>query len=185
MAGGVIALAVSAAIGACYTGDQTCSEAYNPNDVNDHCPYGPPGGPGKDTSAPACPTITADGAADCSIGFTKVYERLTAADGGNCTAGGNGCHTSTIKGIAPFKDPQAMLDALSVYKGEQGTRKYFDRDNPTQSWWVCNLKGDTGTLMPTGGTPRMKSADIKLVNNWLFCGGTLNGAGGTGGGSTM
>lgn len=185
-----LAVGASLAFSACYTGDQSCAEAYNQNDPNDHCPYGPPGGPKISAdNTPDCPIITKldPAGADCQLTFADAYARLDAPDGGNCSNGGSGCHSATIKGIAPFTDPQAMLDALSVYKGEIG-RKYFDPDNPEKSWWVCNLKGDAGKLMPTGATPRMKAADIALVERWLACGAppapatkTISGQGGAGG----
>ncbi|MBK8258316.1 MAG: hypothetical protein IPK82_37315 [Polyangiaceae bacterium] len=186
------ALGVSLAISACYNGDQSCSEAYNPNDFGDHCPYGPPGGPKlTGENAPKCPEIAKlDSASpECAITFTEVYARLDAADGGNCSNGGQGCHTGSIKGIASLNGEQAMLDGLAVYKGEVG-RKYFDPEEPLKSWWVCNLRGDAGKLMPTGGTPKMKAADIALVEKWLACGAKLgaatkvvSGGGGDGGAS--
>lgn len=190
LAAAALALGVSLAFSACYTGDQSCAEAYNQNDPNDHCPYGPPGGPKiSNANAPDCPLITKLDAAsaECQVTFADVYPRLDAADGGNCSNNGTGCHSSTIKGIAPFTDAQSMLDALSVYKGEIG-RKYYDPDVSEKSWWVCNLKGDAGKLMPTGATPRMKNEDILLVERWLACGGkpapaakSLPGSGGAGG----
>jgi len=171
---GALFLAASVAFSACETGDQSCSEAYNPNEPNDHCPYGPPGGPPLSDNAPACPLVPKldKASPECQVTFTEVYARLDAADGGNCSNGGNGCHSSIIKGIAPLKDPQGMLDGLSVYKGEVG-RKYFDPEAPEKSWWVCNLRGDAGKLMPTGATPRMKAQDITLVERWLGCGAPL------------
>ena len=188
-----VALLASVAFSACYTGDQSCAEAYNQNDPNDHCPYGPPGGPKiSNDNAPDCPLITKIPAGDpqcTTISFADVYPRMIAPDGGNCTNAGSGCHSSVIKGIDPFTkdDPQAMLDALSVYKGEIG-RKYYDPDASEKSWWVCNLRGDAGKLMPTGATPRMQNADIALVEKWLACGGkaapaakTISGSGGAGG----
>lgn len=190
-----LALLTSLAFSACYTGDQSCAEAYNQNDPNDHCPYGPPGGPKvSNSNAPDCPLITKlDAASDeCKLTFADVYPRMIAADGGNCSNNGTGCHSSSIKGIAPFKeqDPQSMLDALSVYKGEIG-RKYYDPDASEKSWWVCNLRGDAGKLMPTGATPRMTNADIALVEKWLACGGKpapaasmISGQGGGGSGGS-
>lgn len=195
---GALFLAASVAVSACYTGDQSCAEAYNLNDPNDHCPYGPPGGPKlNDDTTPACPEVAQINPADPSclnaagkkLSFVAdVYPRMEAADGGNCSSGGTGCHTSTIKGITPFEDPTTMLDALAVYKGEVG-RKYYDPEAPKKSWWICNLRGDTGKLMPTGGTPRMKAEDILLTERWLACGATisppaanvLSGSGGSGG----
>lgn len=191
---GALFFAASVAFSACDTGDQSCSEAYNQNDPNDHCPYGPPGGPKLSENAPACPLVPKldKASAECAITFADVYPRLDAADGGNCSSGGNGCHSNIIKGIAPLKTEQAMLDGLSVYKGEVG-RKYFDPEAPEKSWWVCNLRGDAGKLMPTGSTPRMKAEDIALVERWLGCGAPLapaanmlsgsggDGAGGSGG----
>lgn len=178
-----LGLAISVAFSACYTGDQSCSEAYNPNDPNDHCPYGPPGGPKLSEDAPACAKVPQldKQSAECQVGFPEVYARLEAPDGGNCSNNGTGCHSLPVKGIEPFGDPQGMLDALAAYKGEIG-RKYFDPDNPTDSWWVCNLRGDAGKLMPQNPTPRMSSADIALVERWLGCGAPLNApVGGTGG----
>ncbi|MEZ4313370.1 MAG: hypothetical protein R3F14_35560, partial [Polyangiaceae bacterium] len=179
----------SAGIGACYNGDQSCSEAYNPNDPNDHCPYGPPGGPKLTENALTCPEVPKVDPADCQgVSFTEVYAVLQApvdTGGGNCSGGETGgCHSNPIKGIAPLKGEQEMLDALSVYKGEVG-RKYFDPEEPTKSWWVCNLRGDAGKLMPTSG--RMNAANIAAVEKWLGCGAPLTpaakvvGAGGAGG----
>lgn len=193
-----LAFAVSAGFAACFNGDQSCSEAYNPNDPDDHCPYGPPGGPKLSESSPDCPNVPklSPASEECKIGFPEVYARLEAADGGNCSAGGNGCHSYLIKGIERFVDQQGMLDALSAYKGDIG-RKYFDPDAPEKSWWICNLRGDAGKLMPQNPTPRMKGEDIALVERWLGCGapmiapaakvgsgsGGAGGAGGEGGGS--
>lgn len=184
------AFVVSVAISACYSGDQSCSEAYNQNDPDDHCPYGPPGGPKLSESAPDCPQVPklSPSAEECKIGFPEVYARLEAPDGGNCSNAGSGCHTLKIKGIEPFVDEQGMLDALSAYKGDVG-RKYFDPEAPEKSWWICNLRGDAGKLMPQNPTPRMKGDDILLVERWLGCGAPLtapaakisSGSGGTGG----
>lgn len=170
-----LAFAVSAVFAACFNGDPSCSEAYNQNDANDRCPYGPPGGPKLSESSPDCPEVPKLSASseECKVGFPEVYARLEAADGGNCSNGGAGCHSLKIKGIEPFVDEQGMLDALSAYKGEVG-RKYFDPDAPEKSWWVCNLRGDAGKLMPQIPTPRMKAEDIALVERWLGCGAPLS-----------
>lgn len=187
-----LAFVVSSLFAACFNGDQSCAEAYNQNDPNDHCPYGPPGGPKLSESSPDCPNVPklSPGSEECKIGFPEVYARLEAADGGNCSAGGNGCHAYLIKGIEPFGDQQGMLDALAAYKGDIG-RKYFDPDAPEKSWWICNLRGDAGKLMPQNPTPRMKADDIALVERWLGCGAPLaapaakvgTGAGGAEGGA--
>ncbi len=181
MALAILALGTSVAFSACYKGDQSCSEAYNPNDPDDHCPYGPAGGPKLGQSAPKCPEVPKVPAEECNVGFPAVYARLEAADGGNCSSNGQGCHSYKIKGIEPFTDEQAMLDALAAYKGDVG-RKYFDPEAPQKSWWVCNLRGDAGKLMPQNPTPRMNASDIALVEKWLGCGAPLTG-GGAGGGS--
>ena len=190
-----VAFAASVGVSACYTGDQSCAEAYNQNDPNDHCPYGPPGGPKVDKDSPqACPLVPKVAAADCQVGFVEdVFPVLMAHEKGNCTGGDQGgCHTFSPKGIKPFQkagkdDPNAMLDALSLYRGEL-TRKYYDPDDPSQSWWICNLRGDVGSLMPTD-KPRMSSADIAPVERWLGRHAPLNrpgggGTGGAGGGTT-
>jgi hypothetical protein len=191
---GALFFAASLAFSACYTGDQSCSEAYNPNDKNDHCPYGPPGGPGPAADCPIIKTIPASDPS-CKINFEDdVYEIANGPNGGNCSDPNNlGCHgKAELKKIAVWNTPQEMLDSLSRYKGEVGKgdpeRTYFASTAPEKSWWVCNLRGDNGSLMPRGTTPIMKPMDIAVIEHWLACGAprkkaanVITGAGGAGG----
>lgn len=186
---GALSLAGSAAIASCYNGDQSCAEAYNPNDLGDHCPYGPPGGPEPGGFAPDCPPLQKLDAASCAgVAWAPVYALLLSSQSGNCTNNGVGCHSNQVGKVAPFVDPanvndngKALLDALAKFNGSFGNaypttkdneavpRLYYDRDAPEQSWWHCNLRGDAGSLMPSG-KPRMTEADIQLLEQWLACG---------------
>lgn len=189
-----LCLAVSGALASCYNGDQSCAEAYNPNDLGDHCPYGPPGGPKVGDFPDGCPKLTALDPADpaCTgVTWATVHAMMIDPDRGNCV--GNGCHQNNgIGGIDSLvADPQnptdpadtglAMLDSLSIFAGNYGTaypnvvganavpRLYYDRDQPERSWWHCNLKGDAGSLMPRGKL-RLGATDIELLETWLACG---------------
>jgi hypothetical protein len=184
-----LCLGASAAVASCYNGDQSCGEAYNPNDLGDHCPYGPPGGPKPGDFPSDCPTIEKLPAAECAgVTWPAVYALLLSPQSGNCTSGGKACHTNQIGDIAPFVDPvtpedggKAFLDALAKFNGSFGNayptikdnnavaRLYYDRESPELSWWLCNLQGDAGSLMPSG-KPRMTEADVLLLEQWLACG---------------
>lgn len=192
---GALCLAGSAAVASCYNGDQSCSEAYNPNDLGDHCPYGPPGGPKPGAFPSDCPNIDpiTDDAVCGAATWDAVHAMLLDPKRGNCTNSGSGCHSiDGIGGVDAFvadpanpNDPadtgEALLDALAVYAGSFGAaypnivnndavpRLYYDRDAPAKSWWLCNLKGDAGTLMPDG-KPRLLQADVTLLEQWLACG---------------
>lgn len=186
-------LAGSLAVSSCYNGDQSCAEAYNPNDLGDHCPYGPPGGPKPGAFPADCPSIPDPDPAQCAtVTWPTVHAMLLDPVKGNCTNAGNGCHTNAIAGVASLvadplnpNDPadtgEALLDGLAVYVGNFGNayptvvdndavpRLYYDREAPERSWWLCNLKGDAGSLMPQG-KPRLSEQDIALLQLWLACG---------------
>jgi hypothetical protein len=187
-----LCLAGSLAVASCYNGDQSCSEAYNPNDLGDRCPYGPPGGPKPGAFPSGCPSIETLEGADCEgVTWAAVHARLLAPESGNCTNAGKGCHTNPIVDVAAFVDPanpaspmddgRLFLDALAKYTGTFGSayptvkdndavpRLYYDRESPELSWWLCNLRGDAGSLMPSG-KPRMSEEDIALLEKWLACG---------------
>src|SRR5262245_44652172 len=101
-----VAFAAGAALflASCGVGDQSCAEAYNPNDLNDHCPYGPPGGPKQNQGGPEdpCPEIAKQ--TGCGVDFNEVFARFEAQASGNCTNQGAGCHTSIQKGISGWSD---------------------------------------------------------------------------------
>lgn len=190
-----LCLGGSAAVASCYNGDQSCGEAYNPNDLGDHCPYGPAGGPKPGAFPADCPAIDpiTDVAACNGVSWPAVHAMMLDPNRGNCTNSGQGCHSldgvgnvdALVADVAnpnnPADNGKAFLDALSVYVGGFGTaypnvvnndavpRLYYDRATPSKSWWLCNLKGDAGSLMPQG-KPRMAEADILLLQQWLACG---------------
>ncbi len=186
-----LCLAGSLAVASCYNGDQSCAEAYNPNDLSDHCPYGPPGGPKPGAFPSDCPTIQPLDAAACAdVDWATVHALLLAPESGNCTNAGKSCHTNQIVDVAAFVDPaapddggRALLDALAKFTGSFGNayptikdndavpRLYYDRESPELSWWLCNLRGDAGSLMPSD-KPRMTEAELDLLEQWLACGAT-------------
>lgn len=186
---GAVGLAASLAISSCYNGDQSCGEAYNPNDLSDHCPYGPPGGPKPGAFPSDCPPIETRSGDQCTgANWAAVYAVLLQKESGNCTNAGIGCHTNQVVDVAAFVGADGvddggilLLDSLSKYTGSFGNayptvkegeaipRLYYDRAEPAQSWWLCNLRGDAGSLMPSG-KPRMSEADIELLEQWLACG---------------
>lgn len=182
-----VAGAALAALGqACSVGDQSCAPAYNEQDLTDHCPYGPPGGP--QLSAPpanACPPPDPPSAADAcgSVGWTEdVWPVLTQVGKGKGACAANGCHAppNGAKGVSlPESDAAAAYDALSAYKGAL-TVGYIDKANPTASWIACNLRGDVGIPMPYLDV--LDPDDLALVERWVRCGAPLERAGGGGAG---
>jgi hypothetical protein len=185
---GALCLAGSAAVASCYNGDQSCAQAYNQNDLGDHCPYGPPGGPKPGAFPSDCPLIDPidDDAVCNAVSWTQVHDVLIAPEKGNCTD--SACHANPIVDIAAFVPAgggddggKTMLDALAKFTGSFGNayptvqggdavpRLYFDRASPERSWWLCNLRGDAGSLMPSQ-KPRMSEEDITLIEQWLACG---------------
>jgi hypothetical protein len=176
-----LGLVVSYAVAACSVGDQSCSPAYNPQDLSDGCPYGPPGGP--QLSAPpdeACPLV--EGPLpddDCdNIGWTEdVWPRLRTepdpaagvTNVGACAA--VGCHAppAGAKGVTlPYADASGAFEALAGYTGQLAPRAYIDTMQPNRSWIVCNLRGDVGIPMPYLST--INDDDVALTERWVRCG---------------
>jgi hypothetical protein len=184
-----LCLAGSASIASCYNGDQSCGEAYNPNDLGDHCPYGPPGGPKPGAFEPDCPRLEPlTGTACDTVTWAAVHARMVDPTSGNCADPTQGCHTNPLVGLGSFVDPanpandsKAFLNAMAGFTGKFGVdyptvdgtdlvpRLYYDRAAPHLSWWPCNLRGDAGNLMPKYQA-RMAPADIDLLETWLACG---------------
>src|SRR5262245_49997369 len=134
-----LCLAGSAAVASCYNGDQSCAEAYNPNDLGDHCPYGPPGGPKPGAFPSDCPTIQPLDATACAgVTWAPIYALLLAPESGNCTNAGKSCHTNQIGDVDAFLDPanptaigdgKVLLDALTKFTGSFGNAYPTIKDN--------------------------------------------------------
>jgi hypothetical protein len=186
-----LALAATGSTSGCSVGDQSCLPGYNQQELNDACPYGPPGGP--QLQAPpddACPPpgdpLPTD---DCgSLGWDNpdnpargVWQVLAIDEPtrGRCAAAG--CHSqdSAAKGIALAADDAAFsAGELKDFRGAVG-RPYVELGNKA-SWIACNLRGDVGAPMPYGDV--LQAGDLALVEEWLRCGAPESPTGASGGG---
>jgi hypothetical protein len=170
----------AAAIASCQVsvGDQSCTEESNPNDKEDTCPYGPPGGPKVQETG--CPNIPPEpDPANCTVTWPQVYEILRGPSAG-CTI--NGCHGEAPGARGIFLSPtdsNAFYDELKGYVGSQGY-PYINEEQPDRSWILCNLTG-----LPGGGAPMpppsgLGDADFAIIQQWAMCG--LKRTGGVDGG---
>jgi hypothetical protein len=161
-------------------GDQHCTETSNPNDTEDSCPYGPPGGPKVQESG--CPNIVPEpDPANCTVTWNDVYAILTGPNA-NCTL--NGCHGEAPGARGIFLSPtdsDAFYDELKGYVGSQGY-PYINEEQPERSWILCNLSG-----LPGGGAPMpppsgLGEADFAIITQWAACGLKRTGASANDGG---
>jgi len=149
-------------------GDQACTDQSNPNDKDDACPYGPPGGPKVQESG--CPNISPETDPTlCTVTWLDVYAILSGPKAG-CTI--NGCHGEPPGARGLFLSPtdaNAFYDELKGYKGSQGY-PYINEEQPEESWILCNLTG-----LPGGGAPMpppsgLDETDFATIQQWAACG---------------
>lgn len=196
-----LSVAVSAVVGAgCDVGDQVCTDEFDFQDLDDNCPYGPPGGPQKQNAARAgCPTIDVDpGKPECATAtFASVFPILvdaTFGSGGNCSAA-VGCHGNAADAqsgvFLPADDPNAFFENLAAYRNA-ADEPYIEANAPgpvSLAWMHCNVAGLPGggsAMPPKSGF--IEQASIDAVQLWMECGMTNDGAapigaGGGGGGA--
>jgi len=150
-------------------GDQICTEGVSPNDKEDSCPYGPPGGPRVAESG--CPNITPEfDPTICTVTFADVYTIFTDETRGKCTI--NGCHGAPPGARGLFLSPtdsNAFYDELKAYKGAQGY-PYINEEQPERSWILCNLKGTPGGGAPMPPPSGLDDADYTTIEKWAMCG---------------
>jgi hypothetical protein len=152
--------------------DQYCDVLTSADNLNDACPYGPPGG-AKFAERAQCPTVNVNAASsDCS-GANSWSANVWPKIGGTCagTAGG-GCHADGVKGIKlDATNAQAAYEVLAKYTGASN-RPYLSNINPGQAWILCNLTPmvkDGGLTMPP--PPLALNADaLAAVTTWAQCG---------------
>jgi hypothetical protein len=191
---GLLVASLSLAFGliACSVGDQICTEDFDAYDLDDDCPYGPPGGPrsngppGGPQLADICPTITPLPPDQCNNAPTWDADIFPMFKGPlACTLGG--CHgpPSPQAGLLLPEDSSATtFKNMTVFTGSID-RLYIDPNDASQSWILCNLEGKVGSSMPppNGVDP----ANLKIIERWAGCGlsgpddGASGGTGGTGG----
>jgi hypothetical protein len=151
-------------------GDQSCTESSNPNNKDDACPYGPPGGP--KVKPLSCPLIPVDKVAPgCDVSsFAPIFEMFTDESRGNCS--NTGCHGADpgARGIhLPDDNPTAMYDELKGYTGSQGY-PYINEEEPSRSWILCNLSGIAGGGSPMPPPSGLSQSDFEVINTWAMCG---------------
>lgn len=150
-------------------GDQSCTESSNPNDKDDACPYGPPGGPKLKPAV--CPPLDPEiDPANCTTTWENDIFPLFTGPAGNCSVGG--CHGDApgAYGIhLPETDPSAFFDELKGYKGAQGY-PYINPDDAPNSWIICNLAGVPGGGSPMPKPSGMDDANLAIVTQWVKCG---------------
>jgi hypothetical protein len=202
----VLAICIAAAmLAGCDTdiGDQSCTESSLERDLEDECPFGPPGGPAVsisgDTFCVDPPDFTNQGPA-CETEYTwgRVFEIFNepnqAIGGGNCTSAN--CHGVATKGDVPKSQPalyaadaQATHDALQEYGMTRYGRPYIRSQDapelpgkPEEAWIMCNLRSLRGLLMPpTGFKPSPDGTDpLEIIRGWVDCGMKFSLGGGTG-----
>lgn len=191
------ALALAAGLGAaiaggCTTdvGDQYCTEESVATDKDDHCPYGPPGGP--KVAGGGCPPIVIDTTQCGPTWEGDIFPLFKDPTRGNCTA--SGCHGAEpgAKGIyMPPNDAQASYIELKGYVNTLQA-PYLSDEDPTRAWLLCNLEGTNGGGSPMPPPSGLAPAELGLVQQWAACGmlpgggsgsTSSGGAGGEGGGS--
>jgi hypothetical protein len=157
--------------------DQYCDVATSPDNLNDACPYGAPGG-AKFAERGGCATITqsADPAKDpACTGALSWQTDVWPSLGGTCAkTPGAGCHADGAKGITlTVADARGAYDTLSRYTGASN-RPYIgagDSQKATQAWILCNVtKGATNgglTMPPTAG---LTGDTLTKVSAWARCG---------------
>jgi hypothetical protein len=142
-----IALTLSIALGALAAcnriGDQICEEGTDPNDHDDQCPYGPPGGP--KVTEDGCPDIPQVSGPECTLSWRNdIWPAMTtfAADNGTVSCSLAGCHGPTTVLKLP-DDPEQAYQVLKGYVGQQNY-PYLSDKAPAHTWILCNLHGDKG-----------------------------------------
>jgi hypothetical protein len=178
---GLAALA-STSISACGVGDQYCPDDTIDTDLNDDCPYGPPGGPQEPRES--CPTVVFLDPGDpacADASFDAVFETLTGPPG-NCTLGA--CHgtpeaAATAFGVLLTDDVNQFYTELSEYTNAGG-EPYLGQ-GVGRSWILCNLKAQIGggSTMPKGTGLVQEADQLALVENWVVCGMNPPGGGAT------
>lgn len=170
----------------CSVGDQLCPSDWLPNDLNDSCPYGPPGGPQKKKQVRECPLVTFDTSNCAGVSFENDVFPILTTGNGTCTAGG--CHGTPqdalkANGLQFASDitPADFYNKLTMYKNPQGDAFWGAMDD--HAWALCNFLAEPG-----GGSPMPKPgglvdpADQAAVTKWITCGMNPPGTTGVGGG---
>jgi hypothetical protein len=187
-----LAALVAGGGGGCSVGDQNCNDDTIDTDLDDPCPYGPPGGPQK--PGDSCPSIDPLPAEECDgVSFEGVFG-LLAGPPGNC--GNAACHgtqaaAATASGVLlDPDDPVAFYTQLAEYTNPRGDP--YAAEGAQRAWILCNLKA-----LPGGGSPMPKPSglgpfpdELAEVERWVRCGmkppgggasSTTSGGGGGGG----
>ncbi|MFO0755274.1 MAG: hypothetical protein U0359_02210 [Byssovorax sp.] len=174
------------ALAACnHVGDQICEEGTDPNNHDDQCPYGPPGGP--KVTEDGCPDIPQMPGPACTLSWRDdIWPALTtgAAESDIPSCALLGCHGPKTVLKLP-EDPEQSYQTLKGYVGQQNY-PYLSDKAPGHTWILCNLHGDKGGGQPMPQGTRLPDALYEKVVAWAQCGEPLDkpagGAGGTGGG---
>jgi len=184
---GVALVAMAVAVGSgsgCNVGDQYCYQDSDPQDLEDDCPYGPPGGPAEanEQTADFCPDPDFTNPMNCGTAtWEAVYAIFTDDAIGGCSK--DNCH-----GIAPGKkafffpagDPVVAYDKVGKYLHPESGEPYALPNDPT-SWIVCNVAGLPGSAAMPPSNGLINPTDVQLVKDWASCGFPGPGAGGVGG----
>jgi hypothetical protein len=177
-----LAFAALVALAACdNVGDQICGEGTDPNNHDDQCPYGPPGGP--KVTEDGCPDIPQVSDASCTLSWRNdIWPALTtgAADSGSLSCALAGCHGPTTVLKLP-EDAEQSYQVLKNYLGQQNY-PYLSDKTPGHTWILCNLHGDKGGGQPMPQGTRLPDAVYQKVLQWAQCGEPLDVVGGGGGG---
>ncbi len=190
----VLGLAVAALLPTCTVGDAICTDHTVEEDRYDDCPYGPPGGPQKQ-SASGC-VVTFD-KTNCTKTFRDdVFPILVAPNSGLDSGGGcvlAACHgpagTGAIAIVLPEDStPDELYNLMAGYENAAGA-PYIDADNP-EAYFLCNLKATLGggsAMPPTAGLTDSPSTTLDdnhlaTIEEWVRCGMALDGMGTGGGG---
>lgn len=185
----LVVASTSAGLSSCDVGDAICTDRTIEEDLDDDCPYGPPGGPQKKTKAGGCEFTFTPEAPECAdVTFADdVYPILTSPQPAGGPACSNAfCHGPGTPGSADMLiedealSPSELYAILAAVRNDAG-EAYVGEDDP-KAWFVCNVSATLGggvAMPPTSGFTAAPT-ELAVLETWVKC-GMKNDGGGVGG----
>ena len=175
----------SISLGSCTVGDAICTDRTVEEDRDDDCPFGPPGGPQKESKPGGCVFEFVE---TCDVTWAgDVFPILTSPQpGGGPACSNQFCHGPGTPGgadmLVPTDTPTSdeLYDILAAVKNEAGD-PYIAEDDPA-AWFLCNVGATPGggVAMPPSSGFTAAPAELAILEEWVKCGMKRDGVAGPG-----